>query len=75
MYTMKEKIGIKLLYLCALHNISTKELSEFTSVSETIIKKIIQGQRTHLNANTLRKIVKKFDLSLSEFFEDPIFKD
>lgn len=75
MYTMKEKIGIKLLYLCALNDMPVKKLSDISSVSEKVINNIICGEKKHLNTNTLNKVIVHFNMTLGDFFEDPLFKD
>lgn len=56
-------------------NWSVNELSRQSNVNQSTISEIVSGRSKHPRIITLKKIAFAFNMSLSEFFNDELFKN
>lgn len=74
MVTMVEAVVRRINNLCEVHNMSIYELSKLSGVSQSTLNEIMQGRSSRPRIDTLKKVAFGFNMTLSDFFNDPIFE-
>lgn len=59
--------------LCRKRGITTGELVRISGANQATVYEIVGGRSKHPSINTLFKVASAFDMSLSQFFDDPLF--
>lgn len=75
MVTMAEATIIRIKDLCDKRDITIMRLAEISKVSQSTLNEIMQGRSKHPRIITLKKIANGLGMSLSEFFDHPIFDE
>lgn len=65
----------RILYLAKLKKNNLKELSRVSNVSYSTLTSFMIGKTRILTLSTLYDLCVGLDITLYEFFDDPIFKD
>ena len=69
-----EAVLIRVKQLCKEKGWTTNELIRRSEVNQSTIAEFMAGRSKYPRINTVEKLSRGFGLSLSEFFNDDIFK-
>jgi len=71
--TCGEAVAERILILCKKHNITPNKLSIISGITQSTINNIINTGSNNPTVSTVKKICDGLEMSLSEFFDDPVF--
>ena len=63
----------RILALCRERGITVNRLSYLCGITQSTLQNIIGGRNKSMTVSTLKKICDGFELSLRDFFDDPLF--
>lgn len=66
-------VAARISELCKKHSINMYRLSKESSVPNTTLHAIMIGKSRNPGVETIRKLCSAFGISLSEFFDSPLF--
>lgn len=72
---LEEAITKRIYDLCDKNNITPNKLATLSGLPAGTIKSIFYGKSKNPGTRTLLDICQALDMSLYDFFDDPIFKD
>lgn len=80
MITMKcksisEAVSIRLLELCKDKNITVNKLATLSAVTQSTVNDIVSMKSKNIGIVTLKKLCDGLQISITEFFDDDIFKE
>lgn len=80
MMTMKcksisEAVSIRLLELCKDKNITVNKLATLSAVTQSTVNDIVSMKSKNIGIVTLKKLCDGLQISITEFFDDDIFKE
>ena len=80
MITMKcksisEAVSIRLLELCKDKNITVNKLATLSAVTQSTVNDIVNMKSKNIGIVTLKKLCDGLQISITEFFDDDIFKE
>ena len=64
----------RILELCAERNITINKLSTISGVTQSTVNNIISGRNNSTTIATIKKLCDGLDMTITDFFEDDIFK-
>jgi len=70
-----EAIAIRLKELCDEHKITPQQLRVNSGVSKNTFKCIMNARYNSVNLIILKDLIRTLDISISEFFNSPLFDD
>ena len=70
---IKEAVVLRFQQLCNERKIKYNELAVRAGVTPSTVYSMMNEQRKDLSVITVKKLCDGLDISLSEFFDDPIF--
>jgi len=71
---LEEAITIRIYDLCAVKKISPNKLATMAGMPSATIRCIFYGRSKNPGTRTLLDICQALDISLFDFFDDPVFK-
>jgi transcriptional regulator with XRE-family HTH domain len=71
--TTQEAISKRIYQLCEQRDITPNGLSYISSVPQSTIKSILNGESSNPGTITIKKLCDGFGITLSEFFSTPDF--
>lgn len=71
---LQKAVALRICNLLIKNNLTRYALCKKTSLSEQTLKHIVDERNKDIKLKTLAQIADGFDLSLEEFFNDPLFK-
>lgn len=71
--TLQKAVAMRISNLLIENNMTRYALSKKICISEQAIKYIIDERNADIKLSTVAQIADGFDLSLQEFFSDPLF--
>lgn len=80
MMTMKcksisEAVSIRLLELCKDKNITVNKLATLSAVTQSTVNDIVSMKSKNIGIVTLKKLCDGLQITITEFFDDDIFKE
>ena len=72
---LEEAITKRIYSLCEKNNISPNKLASMAGLPSATIRCIFYGRSKNPGTKTLLDICQALNISLYEFFNDPLFKD
>lgn len=66
-------ISKRIYYLCKANDLSVNKLAGICGLRQSTVSNILNGNSRNPTIVSLKKICEGFNISLSEFFDDPIF--
>ena len=80
MMTMKcksisEAVSIRLLELCKDKNITVNKLATLSAVTQSTVNDIVNMKSKNIGIVTLKKLCDGLQISITDFFDDDIFKE
>lgn len=73
--TVGEAIKERILQLCRERNITVNKLARISGVPQSTLNNIVQGYIQKPNSVVIYKVATAFNMTLSEFYDTPAFKD
>ena len=71
----KEAVAMRIIELCNERNIATNALANMSGVSPSTIYSMLNEKSQNPGVVSIKKLCDGLDLSLGEFFCDPVFDD
>jgi len=71
---MKEAIVKRFQQLCQERNIKYNELATLSGVTPSTVYSMMDNRRKDISAVTVKKLCDGLDISISDFFNDPLFE-
>lgn len=72
---IKEAIVKRFQQLCRERNIKYNELATMSGVTPSTVYSMMDESRKDVSAITVKKLCDGLDISIPEFYNDPIFED
>lgn len=72
---LSEAVQKRIISLCKEQNITLNKLSNNSGLSYSTVFSIFYGKSKSPKLATILHICEGFNIELSKFFEDPVFKD
>ena len=72
---LKEAIAARFSQLCHRKGITANELATRSGVTPSTVYSMMDPRRHDISVRTVKKLCDGMDLSLGEFFCDPVFDD
>lgn len=73
--TLKEAIIQRILDLCGEHGLTINKLSTVCGMTQSTINNIVNGRNKSTTTSTVKKICDGLGITITEFFDDPLFQD
>lgn len=71
---IKDAIVLRLQNICQKHNIRYNELATRSGVTPSTVYSLMDSSRRDLSVITLKKLCDGLGMTITEFFDDNIFK-
>ncbi len=71
---IKDAIILRLQNICAQRNICYNELATLSGVTPSTVYSMMDSSRRDLSVITLKKLCDGLEITITEFFDDNIFK-
>ena len=69
-----EAVAVRINNLCKKRNISINKLATLSGLTQSTVDSILKGKSRNPRLATIKKICDGLDITMSEFFKDPIFQ-
>ena len=70
----KDAVAIRIQQLCAEKGIAVHELAMLSGVAPSTVYSMLDPRRRELSVVTVKKLCDGLDISISDFFDDEIFR-
>lgn len=70
----QEAVVLRINGLCKQHRISVNHLATLAGMNPSTMKNIVYGLTRNTGIETVAKICSGLDMSLTEFFDDDVFR-
>ena len=70
----REAIVFRIKQLCEERHLTPNGLSNLAAVPQATVKSILNGESQNPGTVTIKKLCDGLDLSVAEFFSDPLFE-
>ena len=71
---IKDAIVLRLQQICRERNIRYNELANRSGVTPSTVYSLMSPSRRDLSVITLKKLCDGLDMTISQFFDDPLFQ-
>lgn len=73
--TIGNAVRRRILDLCRQRGITVNKLASISGITQSTVNNIISGRNRSTTVSTIKKICDGLDITVLEFFDDPIFID
>lgn len=73
--TLTDAIARRMLQLCQERHITLNKLSTICGITQSTLNNIVNSGSNNPTVSTIKKVCDGLDMSLSEFFDHPVFAD
>ena len=73
--TVGEAVVCRIQSLCSKYKISLNRLATISGITQSTLNNMVGGTSRNPTVSTVKKICDGLDMTLVEFFDDPIFHD
>lgn len=73
--TLKDAIIQRILDLCDERGLTVNKLSTICGMTQSTLNNIVNGRNKSTTASTVKKICDGLDITITDFFNDPLFRD
>lgn len=73
--TLKEAIIQRILDLCEERSLTVNKLSTVCGMTQSTLNNIVNGRNKSTTTSTVKKICDGLGLTITDFFDDPLFRD
>lgn len=71
---IKDAVVARFKNICSERNIKTNELATLSGVTPSTAYSMLDPQRRDISIVTIKKFCDGLDITITEFFDDPIFE-
>ena len=71
---LSEAVAIRIVCLCRQKSLSANKLSVMCGLRQSTVSNILNGNSKNPTIASIKKICDGLDMSLSDFFDDPVFR-
>lgn len=72
---IKEAIVLKFKFLCKERNITLNQLATMSGITPSTVYSMVDSSRKDLSVITVKKLCDGLDITISDFFDDSLFRD
>lgn len=72
---LKEAIIQRILNLCEERSLTVNKLSTVCGMTQSTLNNIINGRNKSTTTSTIKKICDGLDITIADFFDDPLFQN
>ena len=72
---LQQAVKSRVVYLCKKQNISINKLATLSGMSQSTVNSLVDGTSQNPKLLTIIRMCFGFDITVKEFFDDPIFND
>ena len=73
--TIGKAITSRILHLCSERGLSVNKLCTISGITQSTVNNIVNGRNNSTTVSTIQKICDGLDISVREFFDDPLFEN
>ncbi len=73
--TIGEAVRARVLELCEERNLSVNKLCTLSGVNQSTVNNIVSGRNRSTTVSTVQKLCDGLDITVTEFFNAPVFQD
>jgi DNA-binding Xre family transcriptional regulator len=66
-------VKYRIIDLCQQNKITVNKLSTICGITQSTLNNIVSGRNKSLTVSTLKKICDGLNITIQEFFDDPVF--
>ena len=70
-----EATRTRILELCKQRGITLNKLAIISGITQSTLNNVVSGRNNSVTVSTLKKLCDGLDISIIEFFSDPIFEN
>lgn len=70
---INDMIGARITNLCKENNLSINRLASICGLRQSTVSNILNGNSKNPTISSIKKICDGLEISLADFFDDPIF--
>lgn len=70
---LNDMIGARITNLCKENNLSINRLAAICGLRQSTVSNILNGNSKNPTISSIKKICEGLEISLADFFDDPIF--
>ena len=70
---LNDMIGARITNLCKENNLSINRLASICGLRQSTVSNILNGNSKNPTISSIKKICEGLEISLADFFDDPIF--
>ena len=71
---LNEAVAQRIIHLCDKQSLSVNKLSSICGLRQSTVSNILNGNSKNPTISSIKKICEGLELSLSAFFDDPLFE-
>lgn len=71
---LSEAVAVRIAYFCKVKSLSINKLSIQCGLRQSTVSNILNGTSKNPTIASIKKICDGLEISLSDFFDDPIFQ-
>lgn len=72
---LQQAVKSRVVYLCKKQNISINKLATLSGMSQSTVNSLVDGTSQNPKLLTIIRMCFGFNITIKEFFDDPIFND
>ena len=73
--TIGSAVRQRILNLCRQRGITVNRLASVSGLTQSTLNNIVSGRNHSATISTIKKLCDGLDITIQEFFEDPLFYD
>ncbi len=72
--SISEAVAVRLRLLCRERGITVNRLATLSAVTQSTVNDLMRGVTKNVGIVTLKKLIDGLDMTITEFFEDDLFR-
>lgn len=72
---LQQAVKSRVIFLCKKKNITINKLATLSGMSQSTVNSLVDGTSKNPKLLTIIRMCFGFDMTVKEFFDDPIFND
>lgn len=72
---LQEAVKTRVLNLCKKNHITINKLATLSGINQSTVNSLVDGTSKNPKLLTITRICFGFDMSLKDFFDDPVFEN
>jgi len=72
---ISQAVAFRILELCNEKKITVNKLSTMSAVTQSTVNDIVNNKSKNIGIATIKKLCDGFEISITDFFDTPYFRD